>query len=64
MAAVLALIMLPIIACIGLFASFVSVQGSFSTTLAGATFISLALFVLFGALRIMRDSEQPEQTGH
>jgi hypothetical protein len=56
--------MLPIIACIGLFASFVSAEGSFSTVMAGATFISLAVFVLFGALRIMRDSEEPEQAGH
>lgn len=64
MAAVLALIMLPIIACIGLFASFVSAEGSFSTVMGGVTFISLAVFVLFGALRIMRDSEGPEQAGH
>jgi hypothetical protein len=63
MAAVLALIMLPIIASIGLFVSVISGDGRFSTVLAGATFGALGLFVLFGALRIMRDSEARDCEG-
>ena len=64
MAAVLALIMLPVIASVGLFISVIRSDGSLASAFAGATFIALAGFVLFGALRIMRDTEQEDQPGH
>ena len=57
MAAVLALVMLPIVAAVGFFIGTVRADGSLSAALAGATFIALAVFVLVGALRIARDSE-------
>ena len=58
MAAVLALVMLPIIAAIGFFIGVVRADGSPSSALAGATFVALALGVLGGALRIARDAER------
>jgi len=60
MAAVLALIMLPIFACAGVFLSIVRHDGSFGAAFAAATFIALAGFVLVGALRIARDGEGPD----
>lgn len=57
MAAVLALVMLPIVAAIGCFIGIVRADGSLSSAFAAATFIALAAFVLVGALRIARDSE-------
>ena len=57
MAAVLALVMLPIIASIGFFIGVVRADGSLASAFAGATFILLAVGVLSGALRIARDSE-------
>jgi hypothetical protein len=57
MAAVLALVMLPIVAAVGCFISIVRSDGSLSSAFAAATFIALAGFVLVGALRIARDSE-------
>lgn len=59
MAAVLALIMLPIIASIGFFIGVVRFDGSFAAAFAGAVFIALATGVLVGALRITRDAEGP-----
>ena len=59
MAAVLALIMLPIIASIGFFIGVVRFDGSFAAMFAGAMFIALATGVLVGALRIARDAEGP-----
>ncbi|HEU4726454.1 MAG TPA: hypothetical protein VFT22_01135 [Kofleriaceae bacterium] len=64
MAAVLALVMLPIIAAVGFFVGVIRADGSVSAAFAGATFIALALFVLFGALRIARDAERPHRPHH
>lgn len=58
MAAVLALVMLPIIASIGFFIGVVRADLSLASAFAGATFIMLALGVLGGALRIVRDAER------
>jgi hypothetical protein len=58
MAAVLALVMLPIVAAIGCFIGSVRADGSLSSALAGATFVALAAGVLGGALRIARDAER------
>ena len=60
MAAVFALIMLPIIASIGFFVGAVHVSSSFSAAFAGAVFIALAIGVLGGALRLAREAEGPE----
>jgi len=60
MAAVFALIMLPIIASIGFFIGVVRFDGSFAAMFAGAIFIALATGVLFGALRIAREAEGPD----
>ncbi len=57
MAAVLALIMLPIVAAIGCFIAIVRSDGSLSSAFAAATFIALAGFVLIGALKIAREGE-------
>jgi hypothetical protein len=57
MAAVLALIMLPIVAAVGCFIGIVRADGSLSTAFAATTFVALAGFVLVGALRIARDGE-------
>jgi len=57
MAAVLALVMLPIVASVGFFIGVIRADGSLSAAFAGAIFIALAVFVLAGALRIARDSE-------
>jgi hypothetical protein len=57
MAAVLALVMLPIIAAAGCFISIIRTDGSLSSAFAGATFFALAAFVLVGALRITHDAE-------
>ena len=59
MAAVLALIMLPIIASIGFFIGVVRFDGSLAAAFAGAVFIALAAGVLVGALRITREAEGP-----
>jgi len=58
MAAVLALVMLPIIASIGFFIGVIRADLSLASAFAGATFIALAVFVLGGALRITRDAER------
>lgn len=60
MAAVFALVMLPIIAAVGFFVGVVRADGSLSAAFAGAIFVALAVFVLAGALRIARDAEGPE----
>ena len=60
MAAVLALIMLPIIASIGFFIGVVRFDGSHVAMFAGAIFIALAIGVLVGALRIAREAEGPD----
>ena len=57
MAAVLALIMLPLVAAVGCFISIVRSDGSLSSAFAAATVLALAGFVLFGALRIAREGE-------
>jgi hypothetical protein len=59
MAAVLALVMLPIIAAVGFFLGSVRADVSLSSAFAGATFVLLAVGVLVGALRIARDAEGP-----
>lgn len=59
MAAVFALIMLPLVAAVGFFFGVVRADGTASSALAGATFLLLAAGVLFGALRIARDAEGP-----
>jgi hypothetical protein len=64
MAAVLALIMLPIFASVGVFLSIVRTDGSVATAFAAAVFIALAGFVLVGALRIARDGEGPDPAHH
>lgn len=60
MAAVLALVMLPIIAAIGFFVGVIRHDGSWSSAFAGATFIVLAVGVLVGALRIALAAERPD----
>ena len=59
MAAVLALIMLPVIASVGFFIGVVRGDTSISSALAGMTFVALAVGVLIGALRIERSLEGP-----
>ena len=59
MAAVLALVMLPIIASVGFFIGVVRFDGSFAAAFAGAIFIALATGVLIGALHIAREAEGP-----
>jgi len=61
MAAVLALVMLPIIAATGFFLGVVRADGTLSSAFAGVTFVILAIGVLGGALRIARDADG---TGH
>jgi hypothetical protein len=60
MAAVLALVMLPIVASVGCFCSLVFSDRSWSSGFAGLAFVALAVFVLSGALRIARDAEGKE----
>jgi hypothetical protein len=57
MAAVLALVMLPIVAAVGCFIAVVRSDSSTSSAFAAGTFIALTGFVLTGALRIARDAE-------
>jgi len=57
MAAVLALVMLPIVAAVGFFIGVVRADGSLASAFAVAIFIALAVFVLVGALRIAREGE-------
>jgi len=57
MAAVLALIMLPLVASVGFFIGVIRADGSLSAAFAGAVFIALAVGVLVGALRIAREAE-------
>jgi hypothetical protein len=59
MAAVFALIMLPLVAAVGFFVGVIRADGTASSTLAGVTFLALAAFVLIGALKIARDAEGP-----
>jgi hypothetical protein len=60
MAAVLALVMLPIIAAIGFFVGSIRGDVSPSAAFAAVTFIALAVGVLAGALRIARSAEGPQ----
>ena len=64
MAAVFALILLPIIAAVGCFVGLVHADGSLSSAFAGAIVVALAGFVFVGALRIARDGEGPETVHH
>jgi hypothetical protein len=50
--------MLPVIASIGFFIGVIRAEGSVSSAFAGAMFVLLALGVLGGALRVVRDAEQ------
>ena len=58
MAAVLALIMLPIIASVGFFIGAIHIGSSLSAAMAGAVFLALSVGVLVGALRLARDAEE------
>ena len=58
MAAVLALVMLPIIASIGFFIGIVRADGTLLSALAGAIFAVLAIGVFGGALRLVLDAER------
>jgi hypothetical protein len=58
MAAVLALVMLPIIAATGFFLGVIRTDVSLATAFAGAVFVALATGVLAGALTIARRAEQ------
>jgi hypothetical protein len=60
MAAVLALIMLPLIAGVGFFIGVSHPEGSIAGASAGLVFIALAGFVLVNALRLARNAEGPE----
>jgi hypothetical protein len=60
MAAVLALVMLPIIGAVGFFVSVVYTEHSWSSACAGVAFVALAIGVLIGALRVERAAEGPE----
>ncbi len=60
MAAILALIMLPVIASIGLFVHVVGHDSSVVAACAGLMFVALAIGVLIGALRLQRDADGPE----
>ena len=62
MAAVLALVMLPIIVAIGVFVAMLHSDASFGAVFAGTVFAALAVGVLFGALRIARNAEGPEHS--
>lgn len=64
MAAVLALVMLPIIASVGCFLGVVMADGSLASAFAGAIFVLLAVGVLAGALKIARDGERGPQPSH
>jgi hypothetical protein len=58
MAAVLALIMLPIVASLGFFFGVLRTDGSPAAACAGAVFFALAAFVLVRALRLVHDAEE------
>jgi len=60
MAAVLALVMLPVIAAIGFFIGAVTHDGSPAAAGAATMFVALAIGVLIGALRLEREAEGPE----
>ena len=57
MAAVLALVMLPLLAAIGFFAGVTRSDGSMVSALAMLVFAALGTGVLVGALRVLRDGE-------
>lgn len=57
MAAVLTLIMLPMIASIGFFFGVIRMDGTLAADTAGAMFIALAIGVLVGAFRITSAAE-------
>ncbi len=58
MAAVLALIMVPLIAALGFFAGTTHADGSVASALAMVTFVALGCGVLFGAIRVVRGVEE------
>ncbi len=64
MAAVFALVMLPIIASIGFFIGVVRLDWSFASAFAGAIFVALAVGVFIGALQFIRTAEPPEPHRH
>lgn len=60
MAAVLALVMVPLFAAIGFFAGATRADGTLSSAFAMAMFFGLGALVLFGTLRLIRDVEGEE----
>lgn len=64
MAAVFALVLLPVIAAVGFFVGAVRADGSLASAFAGAIFAALAAFVFVGALRIAREGAGPETLHH
>ena len=58
MAAVLALVMLPLLAAVAFFGGVTRSDGSLGSAFAMLTFVALGCGVLFGALRILRQSEE------
>lgn len=66
MAAVLALIMLPMVASIGFFFGVIQTDGSLASATAGALFAALAVGVLVGALRVATAAEHdgPQSASH
>jgi hypothetical protein len=64
MAAVFALVMLPLIASVGFFLGVVHADGSLAAAFAGAMFVALAIGVFVGALRIARDGEGDPHPSH
>lgn len=64
MAAVFALVLLPLIASIGFFFGAIRGDISPSSAFAAVTFLALGIFVFGGALRIARDAEGPAHQRH
>jgi hypothetical protein len=60
MAAVLALVMVPLLAAIGFFSGATHAEGTFAGAFATGTFFALGALVLFGALRMIRGLEEPQ----
>jgi hypothetical protein len=58
MAAVLALVMLPVVMAIGFFIGTVGSDMSFGSAFAGVTFVALAIGVLVGTLRFEHGLEE------
>jgi hypothetical protein len=59
MAAVLVLIMLPLMAAVGFFVGVAHADASIASMVSGAIFVALASGVLIGTLRFARQAEGP-----